>query len=320
MANTRIQVKRTSTSGRVANTSDVANSTYIAAGEFALNMADGILYSSNGSSIIEIGANNTIMNVTGSATVLGTLNANGGIVAEGTSATLTLATNDASNTGGQRTTRIYGKNFVGNNLITVVFQNSGSATSQNINWGGGTGLAEPVTAHFWYTNSAAVGTIGTGTARMALISNGNLGIGTTVPSTKLDVVGDAKISSTLSVGGILTQNGISTRVVNYASGTTLTINTDTTDVANTYNTEAAGTLTMAIPTGTPTDGQKLLVVIRSTNVQTFSWTIAGANSFDGSDDLPLPTATSGSSKYDYLGFIYASATQRWRLLAKNFGF
>ena len=320
MANTRIQVKRTSTSGRVANTSDVANSSYISAGEFALNMADGILYSSNGSTIIEVGANNTIMNVTGSATVLGTLNANGGIVAEGTSATLTLATNDASNTGGQRTTRIYGKNFVGNNLITIVFQNSGSATSQNINWGGGTGLAEPVTAHFWYTNSAAVGTIGTGTARMALISNGNLGISTTTPSTKLDVVGDAKISSTLSVGGLLTQNGVDTRVVDYASGSTLTLNCDTTDLANSFNTAVAGTLTLNPVTGTARDGQKLMLRLRCTNVQTLSWNTTVSGAFAGSIDLVLPTSTSGSSKYDYFGFVYSSTAARWHLIAKNFGF
>lgn len=69
MANNRIQVKRTSVSGRLPNTTNVANSSYIAAGELALNLTDGILYSSNGSSIIPIGANNVNLNVSGNLTV-----------------------------------------------------------------------------------------------------------------------------------------------------------------------------------------------------------------------------------------------------------
>lgn len=71
MANNVLQVKRTSTSGRAPNTtgSYATNSQYISAGEFALNMADGILYSSNGSAVIEVGANNTNVRVTGTLTV-----------------------------------------------------------------------------------------------------------------------------------------------------------------------------------------------------------------------------------------------------------
>jgi len=52
MANTALQVLRTSTSGRTPNTtaSYATNSAYIGAGGLALNMADGILFSSNGTS------------------------------------------------------------------------------------------------------------------------------------------------------------------------------------------------------------------------------------------------------------------------------
>jgi hypothetical protein len=64
MANNLIRIKRTSVSGRAANTSTLQN-----AGELALNMADGILYSSNGSTIFEIGANNTNVNITGNAAI-----------------------------------------------------------------------------------------------------------------------------------------------------------------------------------------------------------------------------------------------------------
>lgn len=78
MANNRIQVKRTSVSGRLPNTTNVANSSYIAAGELALNLTDGILYSSNGSSIIPIGANNVNINVSGNLTVTSVI-ANGSL-------------------------------------------------------------------------------------------------------------------------------------------------------------------------------------------------------------------------------------------------
>lgn len=74
MANNRIQIKRTPVSGRTPNTTNVANGQYIWDGELALNMADGILYSSNGTSLIELGANNTSQRIsTNNLTVGNTL-------------------------------------------------------------------------------------------------------------------------------------------------------------------------------------------------------------------------------------------------------
>lgn len=71
MANNRIQIKRTSVSGRAANTTTLPNP-----GELALNMTDGILYSSNGSVVFEIGANNTNVNVSSVLTVSGVTTVN----------------------------------------------------------------------------------------------------------------------------------------------------------------------------------------------------------------------------------------------------
>jgi hypothetical protein len=69
MANNKIQVKRTSVSGRTANVTSAGNSQYIAAGELALNMPDGILYSSNGSALITVGANLVNQAVTNTLTL-----------------------------------------------------------------------------------------------------------------------------------------------------------------------------------------------------------------------------------------------------------
>ena len=128
-----------------------------------------------------------------------------------------------------------------------------------------------------------------------------------------------------SNGQVLTSNGTSTfwgspsqssRVVDYANSSTFTVNADSTDIATMVYTGATGTLTIANTTGTPINGQKLIYRIQCTNSQTLSF----ATGFTGSTDLALPTTTSGSSKYDYLGFIYNSTSTTWHLLAKNFGF
>jgi hypothetical protein len=109
---------------------------------------------------------------------------------------------------------------------------------------------------------------------------------------------------------------INPRVVIIPDGTSVTINSDTTDLAIQTNTQVAGTLTMNAPTGTPTTGQKFIFRLQSTNQQTFSWNAA----FAGSADAGLPTVSSGSSKYDYMGFIWNGTSSTWQMLAKNFGF
>lgn len=106
------------------------------------------------------------------------------------------------------------------------------------------------------------------------------------------------------------------RVVAVANSSTITINADTTDLATQTNTQAAGTLTIAAPSGTPVDGQQVMLRLTSTNAQTFSWNAI----FAGSTDLPLPTTSSGGGKEDYVGFIYDSSSSKWHLIAKNFGF
>lgn len=106
------------------------------------------------------------------------------------------------------------------------------------------------------------------------------------------------------------------RVVTLSDANTITLNADTTDLAVQLNTQSAGTLTMGAPSGTPTDGQRLMLRINTVAVQTFAWNAV----FTGSTDLPLPTVTSGASKTDYLTFIYNATATKWQLWHKNFGF
>jgi hypothetical protein len=93
-----------------------------------------------------------------------------------------------------------------------------------------------------------------------------------------------------------------------------------TDLAYQINTQAAGTLTINAPIGTPSNGQKFIIRINSTNIQTLSFDPI-TSIFVGSVDINLPTATTGSSKTDYLGFVYyGHTTPKWHLIAKSFGF
>jgi hypothetical protein len=64
MANNKIYVKRTSTSGNIPTTAQIAN------GELAVNMTDGILYSTNGSVVFAIGANLVNQRITGGANAI----------------------------------------------------------------------------------------------------------------------------------------------------------------------------------------------------------------------------------------------------------
>ena len=65
MATNRIQFKRTSVTGRTPNTTNLANSQYIASGELAINLTDSKLYTSNGSVLIDLtGSVNTTKFIT----------------------------------------------------------------------------------------------------------------------------------------------------------------------------------------------------------------------------------------------------------------
>jgi hypothetical protein len=117
-------------------------------------------------------------------------------------------------------------------------------------------------------------------------------------------------------GNVSFTGGITSRVVVIADATSITVNADTTDVATQANTQAVGTLTINAPTGTPVNGQKFILRLRSTNVQTFSWNAI----FQGSTDISLPISSSGATLHDYVGFIYNSTTSKWQMIAKVFGF
>jgi hypothetical protein len=163
-----------------------------------------------------------------------------------------------------------------------------------------------------------IGPLANGNSNIAITSNGNINmtVGGTANVVTLTTT-TANVTGALNVTGNIYANGaVLPRVVTIADGTSVTMNGDTTDFAVQTNTQVAGILTINAPSGTPYNGQKLVFRLQSSNVQTFSWNAI----FTGSVDLSLPTSSTGTNKYDYLGFIYNSMSSKWNILAKNFGF
>jgi hypothetical protein len=79
-------------------------------------------------------------------------------------------------------------------------------------------------------------------------------------------------------------------------------------------TGAAGTLTVAAPTGTPADGDKLLFLFMCTNTQTFSWN----SIFIASPNIALPSqCPAGTSNWFAAGFRYSTTLVKYQLLASN---
>ncbi len=99
------------------------------------------------------------------------------------------------------------------------------------------------------------------------------------------------------------------RVTSEASNATPTPNIDTTDVH--IITALAAGATFGAPTGTPTQGQQLIIRIKDNGTaRSLAWNAI----YRASSDLALPTTTI-LSKTIYCGFMYNATDSKWDLLA-----
>ncbi len=130
----------------------------------------------------------------------------------------------------------------------------------------------------------------------------------TLPAASDTLVGKATTDT-------LTNKRVTPRVVTASDATSITPNSDNADYTQQTNTQSGGTLTINADGGTPTNGQSWTLIIKSTNVQTYSWNsvfVGGTNA--------LPTASTGSSKIDYVKFIYSTINSKWNYVASANGF
>ena len=106
----------------------------------------------------------------------------------------------------------------------------------------------------------------------------------------------------------LTNKRINRRVVSLASTGTPTPDVSTTDVY--VLTALAANATFGVPTGTPVDGNVLLIRIKDNGtVRTLSW-----NAIYRAIGLTLPTATV-ANKTLYVGAVYNAVDTKWDVIA-----
>lgn len=225
MSNTVFQIRRNSVSGVRPTTSSIQS------GELALNLTDGVAFSTNGTVVFELGANNTNVNVTGNATIKAII-ANGSIgsanqvlTSNGSGIYWTIAGPSNINTAAQYTwtnTHTFQSNvaFTGNNISVV--SNTGSilfngASDGNWRIGRNTGLF----TKYYYTNNSldiiAASSPLEGAA-FGISGNSYLETGYAGTFTRLSLyVGNATVNSVFSNTASITINNSNTATLNASS-------------------------------------------------------------------------------------------------------
>lgn len=105
------------------------------------------------------------------------------------------------------------------------------------------------------------------------------------------------------------------RVAVATNAASITPDSDNFDVLTQANTQTAGTLTINADTGTPNEGQGMIWKINSTNVQTYAF-----NAIYTGGTVPLPTASTGTGKTDFLAWTWDSTVSKWRLTGYTTGY
>jgi hypothetical protein len=253
---------------------------------------------SDGTNIREVSENLTTIGTVTSVDVSGGttgLTTSGGPIT--TSGTITLAgTLNVAHGGTGVTTSTGTGSVVLSNSPTLVTPTLGVATATSINKVAITAPATSATLRIADGKTFA--------SDNSLTLAGTDGTTMTFPSTS-DAVTAATNTQTL------TNKRVIPRINSVSSGASLTPNGDTTDQ---YEVTALATnATINAPSGTPTDGQKLIIRIKDNGTaRTLTWTTtSGAYRFVG---IPTITSTVVSSVL-YVGCIYNSQDSYWDVVA-----
>ena len=195
-----------------------------------------------------------------------------------------------------------GQTVNASDLNTIGSEVNGKVTASGGSLAGCTGL--PVAGITASTTTAlGVGSVELGHATDTTLTRSAAGV--------LAVEGVDQVN--LSTAQTLTNKRITPRIGSTASSATPAINTDSYDQFNITALATAITSMTTSLTGTPTDGQKLMVRIKDNGTaQTIAW---GA-SFVASGAAPLPTTTV-ISKTHLVGFIYDSVATKWVCVAAD---
>lgn len=205
-----------------------------------------------------------------------------------TSLTYVQVAGQGSFTGGTGIT-ITGTSIAINTAVTADLSTSQSFTNKNLTGAGNT---------FPTLNQNTTGTAAGLSVTLAIASGG----------TGATTLAGANIA-TYAGTETFTNKRITKRIGTEASSGTSTPTADTVDQWNV--TALAVADAFAAPTGTPTDGQELIIRIKdNATARALTWNAI----YRASSDLALPTTTI-LSKTLYLGFKYNAADLKWDLIA-----
>ena len=149
-------------------------------------------------------------------------------------------------------------------------------------------------------------------AFLSIYNNGNVGIGTNATNAgfKLDVNGTARVTGLITASAGVQYTRLNPTTTTVASTATLTPDISLGDLFTI--TAQAAALSVANPTGTPVNGQKMTIRIEDNGTaRAITWS---GTQYRASTDLALPTTTI-VLKTMYLGFIYNSTDTKWDLIA-----
>lgn len=122
---------------------------------------------------------------------------------------------------------------------------------------------------------------------------------------------DAATKTYVDAGTItLTNKRITKRTGTTTSSATPTINTDNVDIYRLTAMSAAVTSMTTNLSGTPTDGQSLIISFTDNGTaRAITW----GTSFEASGTIALPTTTVISTRLD-VAFIWNTVTSKWRIM------
>lgn len=279
---TRYQLKRSTVSGVAPTTGDIQP------GELAVNLADRKLFTANSTSTFELGSNLTSLSV-GNSTTVQISNSTGAFV----NGSINLVRNG---------TRLTFTTLAGGSTVFFEQQNDDNFVLYTSNTTGG---SRPVFSVFANTNSPNQNSAFTFRGPVDFSSAG------VYANNSLGSAGQVLTSNGAGVYWSTASGASTVRSVSITSDSTIT---PTSDTADQYNVTALATAAViAVPSGTPINGQRLILRFKDDGTgRGLTWTTsAGGYRAVG---VTLPTTTV-ATKTTYVGCLYNSADGFWDVVA-----
>lgn len=276
---------------------------------------------------------NTItVNTSQNIATLSNLTSNGSVMTTGGTGTLTVVTNTGSGNNVLATSPTLVTPALGTPSALVLTNATGLVAST-----GTTATGTPSSTTFLRGDNTWATPAGSGTVTSVTSADANATVATTTTTPVITIVAAPKLTTARTIAGVsfdgtaniaiastglsntanialdtntltFTNKRVTLRVITATSSSTPTPTGDTADIWF-LSTLTVGA-TFAAPTGTPTDGQKLKVRVKSVAAQTLAWNAI----YISSGVATLPT-TSIAGKTITMQFEYDLAMTKWVLMA-----